>query len=147
MINTKINDQITEVFFEVSRGIREKMAFSCEAAQLTVLQLQTLVLINKKKILSMGDLANEFKISLPTATVLSDKLVNLGLVKRFESKTDRRIVNVSMTEKGKSLFKIAMKQRHIKINQLLSYLSLEDRRELFRILNNLSNNIKKNYEK
>jgi MarR family transcriptional regulator, organic hydroperoxide resistance regulator len=147
MINTKINEKIVEIFYEVSRSIREKMAFSCEAAQLTVLQLQALILIHKKEILSMGDLANEFKISLPTSTVLSDKLAILNLIKRFESKNDRRIVNVSLTEKGKSLLKKAMKQRHLKINKLLGYLSLGDRNELLRILNNLSSSIKKSYEK
>jgi len=147
MINTKINEKIMEVFFEISRGIREKMSFDCNAAQLTVLQLQTLILINKNKTLSMGDIANEFKISLPTATVLSDKLVKIKLVKRNKSVSDRRIVNVSLTEKGKTLLKKAMKQRHIKINELLSYLPLKDREMLFKILDNLSSNIKKNYEK
>jgi len=123
------------------------MAYSYEATQLTVLQLQTLVFITKNKVISMGDLANEFKISLPTATVLSDKLVNLGIIKRIESKNDRRIVNISLTEKGKSLFKKAMKQRHLKVNKILAYLSSRDRKELLRILDNLASNIGKTYEK
>jgi MarR family transcriptional regulator, organic hydroperoxide resistance regulator len=147
MINTKINEKIMEVFYEVSRSIREKMSFDCNAAQLTVLQLQALILINRGKILSMGDIADEFKISLPTATVLSDKLVKMKLVKRHKSIDDRRIVNVSLTEKGKTLLKKAMRQRHIKINELLSYLPLKDREMLFNILDNLSTNIKKTYEK
>jgi|WetSurMetagenome_2_1015567.scaffolds.fasta_scaffold09159_5 MarR family transcriptional regulator, organic hydroperoxide resistance regulator len=147
MINTQINDRIMEVFYEISRSIREKMAYSYEATQLTVLQLQTLVFITKNKVISMGDLANEFKISLPTATVLSDKLVNLGIIKRIESKNDRRIVNISLTEKGKSLFKKAMKQRHLKVNKILAYLSSRDRKELLRILDNLASNIGKTYEK
>jgi MarR family transcriptional regulator, organic hydroperoxide resistance regulator len=147
MINTQINEKIVEVFYEVSRSIREKMSFDCDAAQLTVLQIQTMILIEKNRILSMGDIANEYKISLPTATVLSDKLVKLNLIKRGKSKDDRRIVNISLTEKGKMLLKKAMKQRHAKINEILSYLSSEDRGELLRILDNLSRNIKKNYEK
>jgi MarR family transcriptional regulator, organic hydroperoxide resistance regulator len=147
MLNTAINDKILEVFFEVSRGIREEMTVDCQTSQLTVLQLQALIYINKKKILSMSDIAGLFKISLPTATVLSDKLMNFNLIKRQESKDDRRIVNISLTEKGKSLLKKAMKKRHQKMNKVLSYLSLEDRGELLRILSNLSNNIQKKYEK
>jgi DNA-binding MarR family transcriptional regulator len=147
MINTKINEKIMEVFFEVSRSIREKMSFDCDAAQLTVLQLQSLILISKHKTMSMGDIADEFKISLPTATVLSDKLVKMKLIKRNKSVDDRRIVNVLLTEKGKTLLKKAMKQRHIKINELLSYLPLRDREVLFKILDNLASNIKKTYEK
>jgi DNA-binding MarR family transcriptional regulator len=147
MINTKINEKIMEVFFEVSRSIREKMSFDCDAAQLTVLQLQSLILISKHKTMSMGDIANEFKISLPTATVLTDKLVKMKLIKRNKSANDRRIVNVTLTKKGKTLLKKAMKQRHIKINELLSYLPLKDRERLFEILNNLSLNFRKNHEK
>jgi DNA-binding MarR family transcriptional regulator len=147
MVNTKINEKIMEVFFEISRGIREKMSFDCNAAQLTVLQLQTLILISKNKTLPMGNIASEFNISLPTATVLSNKLVKMKLIKRNKSVDDRRIVNVSLTAKGKTLLKKAMKQRHIKINELLSYLPLKDREMLFKILNNLSLSIKKTYEK
>ena len=147
MLNTSINDKILEVFFEVSRGIREEMSVDCQASQLTVLQLQALIFINRKKTLSMSYIASLFKISLPTASSLSDKLANFGLIKRLESKNDRRIVNISLTEKGKYLLKKAMKQRHLKMNKVLSYLSLEDRKELLRILGNLSTNIKKTYEK
>lgn len=147
MTRTSINDQILGVFFEVSRGIREEMSIDCQTAQLTVLQLQSLIFIKKSKTVSMTDLAKMFKISLPTATVLSDKLVNLELVQRQESKTDRRIVNISLTEKGKAFLKKAMIIRHQKMNKLLEYLSLEDRKELLRILSNLSANIQKSYEK
>jgi DNA-binding MarR family transcriptional regulator len=147
MINTQINDQIMEVFYEISRNIREKMAFVSEAAQLTVLQIQALIFINRKEVSSMGDLASEFKISLPTATVLLNKLANLNLIRRLKSKSDRRIVNVSLKKKGKSLLKKAMKHRHVNTNKILVYLSLEDRKELLRILSNLSNNIKKTHEK
>jgi DNA-binding MarR family transcriptional regulator len=147
MVNTKINDKILEVFFEISRGIKSEMAVDCQTSQLTVLQLQALIFIKRKNTLSMSDIANLFNISLPTATALSDKLINLNLIKRQESEKDRRIVNISLTEKGNALLKKAMKIRHQKMNKVLAYLSLEDRKELLRILGNLSNNIQKNYEK
>jgi len=147
MINATINDQLTEIIFELSRTMKEEMAFDSDTAQLTVLQFQTLILIKKKKTVSMSDIANQFKISLPTATVLSDKLVRENLIKRIRDENDRRIVDVSLTEKGKSLLKKAMKQRHQKINKMLSYLPSEDKKKLFNILKNLSINIQKAYEK
>lgn len=147
MINNAINDKIMEVIFEISRGIREKMSFDCHAAQLTVLQLQALILISKNKIMSMGDIAAEFKISLPTATVLLDKLVNFNLIERLKSKTDRRVVNVSLTDKGKELLKKALKERHVKFNKMLSYISLGDKKSLLKVLENISLKIQKAYEK
>ena len=147
MANTGINDQLAEIIFAIPRIVKEEMAFDSDTSQLTVLQLQALIFIKRKKIVSMGDVASQFKISLPTATVLSDKLVNTGLIKRIRSEKDRRIVDVSFTEKGENLLKKAMKQRHQKINKMLSYLSLEDKKQLLRILKNFSVNIQKTYEK
>lgn len=144
---TTINDQLAETIFALSRSMKEEMTFDSDTLQLTVLQLQALIFINKNKAVLMGDIANHFDISLPTATVLSDKLVKAKLIKRNRNKKDRRIVNVSLTEKGKTLLKKAIKQRHQKINKLLSYLSVNDRKKLLSILENLSVNINKSYEK
>jgi DNA-binding MarR family transcriptional regulator len=146
MTNT-INDQLTEIVFAFSRIMKEGMAFDSDASQLTVLQLQTLIFIHKKKIVSMGDVANQFKVSLPTATVLSEKLVKMNIAKKTRSRNDRRIVKVSLTQKGENLFKQAIRQRHQKINKLLSYLSAEDKKRLFNILNSLLVKIQKTYEK
>ena len=142
-----INDQIAEMMFALSRSLKEEMTFDSETLQLTVLQFQALIFIKKNKDVLMGDIAWHFKISLPTATVLSDKLVNSGLVKRERSENDRRIVNVSLTQKGEKMLKTAMKQRHQKVNKMLSLLSMEDRKQILNILKNLISNIQKSYEK
>jgi len=146
MTNT-INDQLTEIVFAFSRIMKEGMAFDSDASRLIVLQLQTLIFIHKKKTVSIGDIANQFKVSLPTATVLSNKLVKMNIVKRTRGRSDRRIVKISFTQKGEHLLKKAIKQRHQKINKLLSYLSAEDKKRLFNILNNLLVKIQKTYEK
>ena len=147
MTNTAINDQLAETIFALSRNMKEGMAFDSDTLQLTVLQFQTLIFVKKHKDVLMGDIADQFNISLPTATVLSDKLVNLKLIQRTKDENDRRIVKVSLTEKGIELLKKAMKQRHQKISKTLAYLSSEDKKQLLRILENLSVNIKKAYEK
>jgi len=147
MANATINDQLTENIFNLSRTMRGEMTFNSEVFHLTVVQIQTLVFIKKKGSVSMSDVASQFKITLPTATVMSDKLVNFDLIQRQQGASDRRVVNISLTEKGENLLKEAMKQRHQKTNKLLSYLSVEDRKQLLRILKNLSANIQKNYEK
>lgn len=147
MGNTQLNDQLAEIIFELSRSMKEEMTFDSDTLQLTVLQFQTLIFIKKNKATLMGNIADKFKISLPTATVLTDKLATVNLIKRDRSEIDRRIVNVSLTEKGESLLKEAMKQRHKKISKMLSYLRSEDKKQLLRILTNLSIDIKKAYEK
>jgi len=100
MTNTAINDQLAEAMFALSRSMKEEMTFDSDTLQLTVLQLQTLIFIKKHKDVLMGDIADQFNISLPTATVLSDKLVNLKLIQRAKDESDRRIVKVFLTEKA-----------------------------------------------
>ncbi|MCF6093591.1 MarR family transcriptional regulator [Microaerobacter geothermalis] len=50
--------------------------------------------------LKVSDLAQTFDVSLSHITALSDKLVSKGLVERKRSEEDRRIVLLSVTEKG-----------------------------------------------
>ena len=50
---------------------------------------------------------------------------------------DRRIVKINLTKQGEKLMHDAMRQRRNKINKLLSYLSQEDKKHLFRILKNV----------
>ena len=92
----------------------------------------------------MSEVANKFKISLPTTTSLSDKLVKSNLVERLHVANDRRVVKLKLTEEGIKLLTEAMKQRRLKANKLLSYLTQEEKKSLLNIMINLSNNIQKN---
>lgn len=147
MSNTSLNNQLAEVIFSISRTLRDEMTFDSSTYQLTLLQLRALIFIKKQKSVSVSDLAAQFRTTLPTATSLSDKLVKLKLVLRKQNLTDRRIVKISLTKKGKNLLKKAVKEKDKKINKMLLYLSAQDKKELFRILNNLLLAIKKTYEK
>jgi DNA-binding MarR family transcriptional regulator len=146
MTNT-INDRLMDVLFLVTRAMKGKTEFSCDTSDLTILQFHALIFISKNKIVSMGDIADQFKISLPTATVLTDKLMKMGLIERKENIDDRRRVYISLIRKGERLMRKAIKARHQKMNKILEYLMPSDKKTLLRILTNLANNIKKTYEK
>ena len=51
--------------------------------------------------ISMTDLATASCMAKPNLTTIVDKLLMEGLVERSTDKSDRRIVNIGMTEKGK----------------------------------------------
>lgn len=137
MSTQTVNDQIAQIIFSLSRIMRDEMTFDSETSQLTMMQLQALIFIKKADRVTMGDVAEHFQITLPTVTVLLDKLVHLGLVRRDQNTEDRRVVNVKLTKKGENLTHEAMKQRRKKINHMLSYLSVEDKELLLQIMNRL----------
>ncbi len=147
MTNTVLNYQLIEVIFSLSRTMRDEMKFDSDTSNLSVVQLQALIFIKKKNIVSMSDIAGQFNTTLPTATSLSDKLVRQNLVQRQQGVSDRRVVNLSLTEQGENLLKEAMVQRHQKINNMLFYLSTEDKEQLLKILKNLTAKIQESYEK
>lgn len=55
--------------------------------------------------LSIGTLSEKMGIAKPNITPLVDALCEKGLVERVRSNSDRRIVNVNITEAGKALLR------------------------------------------
>lgn len=127
------NEEIIQTFFKLHKVFRNGATFQSKFAHLSPAQIHTLFFLEEKKI-PVSEIAKCFSIAIPTATELLDRLVAMRLVTRGHSKEDRRIVNVSLTDSGKALIKKAKKQRHEKINVILSKLSLEDKKQLLRIL-------------
>jgi DNA-binding MarR family transcriptional regulator len=147
-MNDKVtNDKIAEVMFTLSRTMKDGMKFDSATSQLTVLQIHALLFISKHENVTMTEVAKQFDISLPTATALSDKLVKAGLITRQDDPNDRRIVKLVLTQVGDDLLTEAMKQRRIKVNKMLSYLTLEEKQQLLHIMQRLLGGIQKNNEK
>ena len=143
MTDKVLNEQIAECMFMLSRLMKEEMTFDSETAQLTILQLQALLFIKRNEAVTMTEVATHFGISLPTATSLSNKLVTAKLITRENNTTDRRIVTLVLTPKGKDLLIKAMKYRSAKLQTMLSYMSLPEKEQLLDIIKNLIANIQK----
>jgi DNA-binding MarR family transcriptional regulator len=138
-----INEQIGELIFSLSRCLKDRMMFHSTTSQLTIMQLQALAYIHEKKRVSMSEIAVQFSITLPTATSLLDKLVSMKLVKREQSKEDRRVVYIVLTEKGGELLGQALQQKKEKMHRMLSYLSKEEKQQFHDILKHLMQELQK----
>lgn len=137
-----VNTQLTDAIFTLSRHMKERL--SGELGHLTLVQLQTLAFLRKNNNITMTDIANYFKIELPSATSLINKLVKAKLVSRKEDLEDRRLVRICLTAKGEKLVDIAIKERSRKIEKNLSYLSMDDKKQLLRILQTMMTKMKDN---
>ena len=114
--------------------MKESMCFTSSITHLSMLQLQALILIKKTPNVQMRDIATHFRIELPSATSLLNKLHEMKLVQRQADPDDRRIVRINLTADGQALLKNAMIERSKKIEKLLAFLSEKDKEELLRIL-------------
>jgi DNA-binding MarR family transcriptional regulator len=55
---------------------------------------------------TMSELAMKIRLTVSSATLIVDKLVDKGLVSRHRSLDDRRVVRVALTEEGTGVYKV-----------------------------------------
>jgi DNA-binding MarR family transcriptional regulator len=67
-------------------------------------------------------------------SMIIDRMVKAGLVKRTRDRIDRRVVNVTPTSKAENLFALAIPAGWKFINEVMSPLSQEDRQTFARLL-------------
>ena len=71
--------------------------------ELTFSQWTTLVALHDGRITTAGDLAHNICHDAGSLTRLIDQMVKRGLVARSRSETDRRVVTLSLTPRGRAL--------------------------------------------
>ena len=136
-------NELIEMMFMVFRRMRDEMSFTNHLTHLSILQIQSLFFINHRPQTSMSDIAEFFHIELPSATSLITKLCDQKLVSRHVDVKDRRMVLVKVTNEGKLLLEQAMNQRRKKMEKMLSYLSVGEKKELFHIMKTLDTKLQK----
>ena len=77
-----------------------------ELSTLTVVQAHYLETISIMENPTISTITKELNVTKPTASVIVDKLVQLGYIFKEHSNTDRRIYYLRLSEKGKELYAI-----------------------------------------
>jgi MarR family transcriptional regulator, organic hydroperoxide resistance regulator len=97
-----------------------------EGDGLTRLRLGALGILSQMGALPTSELARLLRVSKPQATALVDSLVAGGLVNRGESKTDRRVVEISISGEGRAALKTALDELYEKLALRLERLGSEE---------------------
>ena len=87
--------------------------------------------------LPISRIGNWLGISKPNMTANIDKLIEENLVERKSDPTDRRVVNVSLTEKGVEYMKRSWDEAHEAVKLRLSSLTIEEMDLLYTSLENI----------
>ena len=99
-------------------------------------QCHVLHLIEPDQPVPMGQIAESLACDASNVTGLVDRLESRGLVRRKPSAADRRIKVLELTQAGARLRSVVM-ERMTEPPEILGRLSLEEQRELVRILKRL----------
>lgn len=107
------------------RGIMTQERNYLVRGLITLPQLWVLQHVSERQICAMRDLARDLALKSSTLTGLADRLVDLGLLRRFNSRTDRRLVLTAITPKG---------------HKILAHLNDERRKSTIRLFQQISAN-------
>lgn len=109
-----------------------KLEFFTE--DITFSQFFLLELLAYEHSLKMTDIAAEMNSSLPAATALADKMVRSGLIQRTRNDRDRRVVNITLTARGKRLIDEMLRRREKMISKVFGKLTVKERDTYLHIL-------------
>ena len=98
--------------------------------ELSIQGLKALGLLGFRGRMIMSALAESLGLQLSTATHTVNKLVKSGLVERAHSETDRRVVEVELSQEGKRRNRLFQDHRLAMIRYMLTALS-DGEREIF----------------
>ena len=130
-------DSIVETIiylYTESRRLTKGLAsqFGLTGPQLTVVKL-----LETFENLSLSSLSERIRAQNSTVTGIIDRMEREGLVRRDRSTTDRRVVHISLSEKGQKLAKQIQVEPMEIFRGALQSLSHADLRDLLRIMNKL----------
>ena len=132
-----INDILVKLFNEIM-DIEEKAIITGEFKDLTNNDMHVIEAIGIGTPKNMSTVAKAMSVTVGTLTIAMNSLVKKGYVNRERSKFDRRVVLVSLSEKGKSAYEHHKHFHEKMIRAVLDGLD-EGETEIFvKALNNLA---------
>lgn len=100
-------------------------------------QYRVLGVLMKAGTLPVSEIGRRLYISKPYMTALIDTLIEGGLVQRQPDLTDRRVINITITEQGKKYLKQSVSLYKKDLKELLSILGDADLEDLCTSLESL----------
>lgn len=123
-------------------GLLNKQDGCC--SKVTLPQCHALVEIGRSKNLSLKELANILGLDISTMSRTVDSLVKKEFVFRASSETDRRSIDIKLTEKGLTLFEDIESKMNDKFKNIFNQISIQDQLTVFNGLNIIINALDKN---
>lgn len=91
----------------------------------------------------MRELAEKLRLHVSTMTGIVDKLTENGFVERTRSDTDRRIVRVDLTEKGKRAYRLEHEKRAQISLSMLAALDAQERQSMLDLFGKIISELEK----
>lgn len=141
----EINDMLVEVYDDVTR-IEEFSIKQGVFNDISITEIHTIEAVGLYGSKTMSEIAAELEITMGTLTTAVDKLIRKGYLERNRSKIDRRIVNVSLTKRGKLAYRIHEKFHIDMVKAVMVDFTEEEEEILLISLRKLNKHLKEFYK-
>ena len=131
------SDHLLDLFALFMRNSMHGAILHSREHGLSMTQFSTLMLLRHKGTSPISDIAEEMGVSTAAASQMVDRMVNEGLILRTEDPHDRRVKQISLSERGRQMVRENFQARRAWLNELLDSLSGEENelvRQAFEIL-------------
>jgi len=132
-----LNNELLRSYANIHKAYFQLLKLDAEKLGITVVQLKTMYRISTHPNAGLGEIAEVLRLTKSTVSGVIDRLVHQGLVERTIPETDRRAINLRLTDAGQNILDQLFEGKSVvsaKIQQILS-LPKEDLDKLL-VLNN-----------
>jgi MarR family transcriptional regulator, organic hydroperoxide resistance regulator len=132
------------VFYEIRKQIRKVEKYAYQHSQelmktfgITGPQMGVLRVISSNSTISLSEIANRMGLHITTAEGIINRMQYRKFVKKQKSAKDKRVVEVSITEKGKKILKEAPVGAMGQFYRNLQKISDEEARQIYKTLSRI----------
>ena len=120
----RINDFLVDAYGRISK-IEERAMTTGLGSAISITEIHIIEKIGLTEPARMSEIAHLLGVTLATLTVACDKLEAKDLVRRARSRTDRRVVHVTLTPRGRAVYEYPRSFHERMISSILDTLSPE----------------------
>lgn len=136
-------EKVTTLLSVLHRELVRQQRGFLSKGDLSIPQAVILDLLAERRHCRMKDIALALGRPKSAVTVMVDRLLALGLVRRVHSAADRRVVDVSLTPRGRSVVGRIVAEKRTLAERLFAPLAPAERRAYFAILTKIVDHIHK----
>ncbi len=136
-INNTLNEILVRLFRDIN-AIEERAIRTEEYENMTTNDMHVIEAIGMDGAKNMTSVAKALEVTTGTLTIAVNSLVKKGYVNRIRSEEDRRVVLISLSDKGKKAFLHHQKFHEQMISDVLQELTEEEQQVLEKALTKLN---------
>ncbi|MDR6999196.1 MarR family transcriptional regulator [Neobacillus niacini] len=126
---------------QTSKAIQERIKEEMINNKLSITEFSVLEVLYHKGKQTIQQIGHCILFSSGSMTYVIDKLEQKGLLKRNDCPNDRRVIHVTLTDKGNELMKEIMPKHHEFVNNMFQSINSDEAKTLVQLLEKVKNKV------